>query len=45
MNEEVLVKGIEKLIKNNDIKKSFNKNLKKEKLGTEEEINKFYEII
>lgn len=44
MNEEEISTGIEILIKNKDFKNQLIHNLSKEELGTEEEINKLYEI-
>ena len=45
MNEKGLSEGIERLIQNQDLKHSFINNLSNEQLGTENEINKLYEII
>lgn len=45
MNEKGISAGVEKLIQNPSLKQSFAQNLSKEKLGTENEIYKFYEII
>ncbi|MCQ6275292.1 glycosyltransferase [Bacillus sp. V3B] len=45
MNEQGLSEGIERLIQNQDFKHSFINNLSNEQLGTENEINKLYEII
>lgn len=45
MNEKGLVEGIERLIQNQDLSKLFINNLSNEQLGTENEINKLYEII
>ncbi len=44
MNEDSLSKGIEELIKNENLKANFISNLSNEPLGTEEEIRKLYEI-
>lgn len=45
MNEKGLVEGIERLIHDQELKYSLINNLAKEQLGTENEINKLYEII
>jgi glycosyltransferase involved in cell wall biosynthesis len=45
MNEKCLADGIEGLIQNHDLKHYFINNLSKEQLGTENEVNKLYEII
>lgn len=45
MDSDGLVRGIEKLIMNPALRNTFIQNLKKEKLGTEDEINKLYKII
>lgn len=45
MTEEGISDGIEMLIKNIDFKNNLVENLSKEKLGTEEEINKLYQIV
>ncbi|MBT2709485.1 glycosyltransferase [Pseudomonas sp. ISL-84] len=45
MDSDGLIRGIEKLIMNPALRNTFIQNLKKEKLGTEDEINKLYKII
>jgi glycosyltransferase involved in cell wall biosynthesis len=45
MNEAEISSGIEILLKDEDLKKHLIKNLSEETLGTEEEINKLYEIL
>ena len=45
MNEKGLSEGIERLIQNQDLKHRLINNLSNEQLGTENEINKLYEII
>lgn len=45
MNSEPLAEKIQELINNSDLKKLLIQNLKKEKLGTEEEIKKLYKIL
>ncbi|KKI91435.1 glycosyl transferase family 1 [Bacillus sp. SA1-12] len=44
LSEEEITLGIEELIQNENCKNNLVTNLRKEKLGTEEEINKLYEI-
>ncbi len=45
MNSIAISEGIEQLIKDFELKKTIISNLSKEELGTEEEINKLYEIL
>lgn len=45
MKPEAIAKGIERLIKDTELRKKLVNNLSKEKLGTEEEIYKLYEIL
>lgn len=45
MDSDALVRGIETLIMDPSLRNTFIQNLKKEKLGTEDEINKLYKII
>jgi glycosyltransferase involved in cell wall biosynthesis len=45
MNVEGLCQGIKTLIKNVELKETLIHNLSKQKLGTEEEINKLYQIL
>ncbi|KMY51887.1 glycosyltransferase [Peribacillus loiseleuriae] len=45
MNTDALVNGIEKLMGDTSLSNQLIQNLKEERLGTEEEINKFYKII
>lgn len=42
---EAISEGIKKLIDNEDLRKKFSNHLSQEKLGTESEIQKFYELI
>lgn len=45
MNPEAIANGIMELLKNKEMQKHFQTNLAKEKLGTEEEIEHFYQLI
>jgi glycosyltransferase involved in cell wall biosynthesis len=45
MDPHKIAKGIERLINDKTLRKQIIKNLSKEKIGTEEEINKLYEVI
>lgn len=45
MNSLSIAKGIETLINTEELRKKFTNNLSKEKLGTESEINKLYQMI
>ena len=44
MNVDSIVKGLEKLINDTDLRNKLTKNLSKEQLGTENEINKLYNL-
>ncbi len=44
IDAQSVAEKIEKLLKDETLRKTLSENLKKEKIGNEEEINKFYEM-